>query len=375
MDLQKYVDGIRLTGFPLENKTVEILQNAGWSIISNKYYVDSDKSIPREIDIVAYRAGVSNDLEIITVLIVSCKKSEHSVWSFLARPASKNDQNSVSDPVHFWSNSKALKYCLKQTNWRSVYYARVQELGVNEVLTFPEYQIFALQEMSRGGHSQPKEGKPLGDSAMFDSITSLMKAQFHELSLREKVTRPKPRIYQFNLVSLADTDFLRLDFAGDSINAKKVDSAHYIGSYIFDRNDTFARVHFVRSEAFPKILEDYGRLHNANKKIAMEQIDVFYKDIIHDHKRKSVLTEDFREKIGTALWFNLLEDFDDKIDFSKSFVTSLGEDKKVVIYTPGPDAAVEYMNNDVAVKKEISTVLQEVYRYNGEFTCSNDIFG
>lgn len=64
---------IRKTGFVLENAVAQQLKAAGWTVISNKYYVDDSEEAVREIDIVAYRVSKVQHFDAYTVL----KRNEH----------------------------------------------------------------------------------------------------------------------------------------------------------------------------------------------------------------------------------------------------------------------------------------------------------
>ncbi len=43
------------TGFGLEYTVSSILENDGWTVINNKYYIDDVQGSAREIDIIAYK--------------------------------------------------------------------------------------------------------------------------------------------------------------------------------------------------------------------------------------------------------------------------------------------------------------------------------
>jgi hypothetical protein len=203
MNHQKFIEGIGQTGFPLENQTVEKLLAARWSIISNKYYLDTDNPQPREIDILAYKVADVQGVEVVTTLIVSCKKSERNVWAFLTRKADLKNPNVDFNPLHIKTDYKPISFQLKLPDGRESYIAKALEHGVRDALAVPDYQVFALQQMLKGTAKDEKsEGKPNNDSDMFGSILSLMKPQFHEESLTNDRKRPKPRVYQFNLTSL-----------------------------------------------------------------------------------------------------------------------------------------------------------------------------
>ena len=74
MDTKKLEAQIRKTGFVLENQVAQTLKSAGWTVISNKYYVDDFEDSVREIDLIAYQVAKIQHFDVYTVLIVSCKK-------------------------------------------------------------------------------------------------------------------------------------------------------------------------------------------------------------------------------------------------------------------------------------------------------------
>jgi hypothetical protein len=370
MNHQKFIEGIKQTGYPLENQTVEKLVAARWSIISNKYYLDSDNPQPREIDILAYKVAEVQGVEVVTALIISCKKSERNVWAFLTRKADLKNPNIDFNPLHIRTDYKPVSIQLNRPEWRESYIAKALEDGVKEALAVPEYQVFALQQMLKGTAKDEKsEGKPNNDSDMFASILSLMKAQFHEESLTHERKRPKPRVYQFNLVSLADTEFLRLHFVGDEIEATESDVVAHIASYIFEKRDTFSRITFVRAGAFERLLEDYGRLHAANKRIISELIDDFFHLILTDsanYSKRAALMKQFRETLRDELLFFVL-DWDEEMKWDDAWLSWSDENKLVEIHLPGPREAINSMNADESVQSYTAKALRDVYRYEGRF--------
>ena len=112
MTASPFVVEIRKTGFVLENEIAQTLKRSGWTVISNKYYVDDSEETVREIDLVAYRVSKIQHFDVYTVLIVSCKKSDTNAWALLARPINLKDPNSDWWPLHAWSNDKALAFQL-----------------------------------------------------------------------------------------------------------------------------------------------------------------------------------------------------------------------------------------------------------------------
>ncbi len=149
MDLEKFQHQIGKTGFPLEHRIGSMLRAAGWSVINNRYYVDDQEQNVREIDLVAYRVAWVQHFRVCTTLIISCKKSDENVWALLSRKKDAFDPNLDHQPVHVWTNDKALRYMFSQSKWASDYHSTANKLGVVSVLAEPAVSIFAFQEMNR----------------------------------------------------------------------------------------------------------------------------------------------------------------------------------------------------------------------------------
>lgn len=67
---------IAKTGFVLENKISHDLKRAGWTVISNRYYLDDTaQETVREVDLIGYRTRKLADFTVYTALIISCKKA------------------------------------------------------------------------------------------------------------------------------------------------------------------------------------------------------------------------------------------------------------------------------------------------------------
>lgn len=197
-----YAEGIGKTGFVLEYKVTELLRQAGWTVISNKYYEDDLVGTVREIDLVAYRMKKIQQVDVYTTLLVSCKKSETEVWALIAREMNLKDPNSNWWPLHVWSNDKALEFEISKSSTPKSFHQFAIEKGVNEALSLPAYEVFAFQEMNK------TSGVPKNDTNIFASITSLIKAQAYELGALPR-RKKNPSVYQFNLISVIESELVR----------------------------------------------------------------------------------------------------------------------------------------------------------------------
>ena len=108
------------------------------------------------------------------------------------------------------------------------YHNDVIKLGVKEALSVPEYEVFAFQEMNR------VSGAPHNDKNIFGAVTSLMKAQAYELGALAQ-RKKEPSVYQFNLMSIIESDLIRLNVDGTNIFQEKIESEHYMSRYIIKK--------------------------------------------------------------------------------------------------------------------------------------------
>lgn len=117
--LDQFVEKIQSTGFPLEHWASSMLRNDGWAVATNRYYVDADDKKPREMDIVAVKESHLERFKVRTVLLVSCKKAQSSVWGFLRRsfPIEGNQINLF--PAMLNCSVPSVNYILRDWGWRS----------------------------------------------------------------------------------------------------------------------------------------------------------------------------------------------------------------------------------------------------------------
>jgi hypothetical protein len=360
MDARKIQAGIRKTGFHLEHQVASTLRQGGWTVISNRYYVDDQEDAVREMDLVAYRVRELAEFRLYTTLIISCKKSDKNVWALLARTRDRDDPNIDWWPVHVWSNDRALAFAIGRPGWTKHYYSRAQELGVSRVALDPEVEIFAYQEMNR------ESGAPQNDKPIFASVTSLMKAQSYEIDAlpeRKKI----PSVYQFNLLTVVDADLVRAHLDNPDVEIQAVSDELYVARYIIKKKETSARIHFVNAKDFPRLLEDYGRLHAANATLFREGKDSFYRGILLDRERRSVFEEAFSEAVLWKLNWRLRQAHPGHTAL-KSLSVSLSREGEVAdVELETDDSVINFLNGDSEAKDDVSKALKEVYRYEGAF--------
>jgi hypothetical protein len=360
MDVRQFEAQVRKTGFVLENQIAQALKAAGWTAISNRYYIDDTEEAVREIDLVAYQASKVQHFDVYTTLVISCKKSENNAWALLARDINLSDPNSDWWPLHAWSNDTALQYQLSDPGTPRRYHDQVVQLGVTEALSTPAVDVFAFQEMS------VSSGAPQNDRSIFAAITSLMKAQAYEIaSLPQRKTTPA--VYQFNLISVVDAPLVRLMFQGDEITCASMQAEHYIARYIVRKKETFSRIRFIHVDAFAGALADYGHLHEANCNWFASECDSFYSNALKDPKKCSVLLDDFRREVGWHVRWHLVRLGLDKPEMFGLSLCWDDEKGQLAILIACGAAAIQSLNEDARVTERVAAALKRFYRYTGVF--------
>ena len=370
MSLDKFKDGILKTGFVLENTIAQTLKGHGWSVISNKYYDDFEGKV-REIDLIAYKVGKVQNFDVYTCMIVSCKKNESHVWALLCRELNLKDPNLDMQPLHSWSNQPSIQYQLNSQNFAKSYYKDMTKLGANDALDEPSVEIFAFQEMNA------KSGLPQNQTAIYDSIISLIKAQAYEMSVLPE-RKKAPCVYQFNLLSVVDAEILRLKFHGTEISVEKTTSEHHVSRYIFKNKQSFSKIRFINSSVFESTLEEYEKLHKDNLVWYSKACDSFYNGIEKDESRLQLYIDDFRREVHWEIHsriYKLLKKFIELenvsliwIESKKSLMVSLDVKK----FENLKDIETS-LSGDNETNELVAAALKKYYRYTGSFYFDADI--
>lgn len=363
MSLTHFEEGVKRTGFALEHQISEVLRASSWRVISNKYYIDDSEETVREIDLIAYRAREVGEFSVYTVLIISCKKNEANAWVLYSRAAEHDDPNRNFYPVHAWTNEKILAHQMRSTGFPNVYYRGRKKLNA---LKETEFDVFAFQEMKR------ETGAPQNDKAIFQSVTSLMKAQAYEkLALP---ARKKDRcIYQFSLLTVVDAQMVRVDFGKEGPKAVETQDITFLANYIVNKTEEVSRIRLVGSEAFAVVLKDYESLHEHNCAFFKRTFEQFYTDIFRDPARVAVLLEDFKTAVRVRLEFAAYRHFKKFPDFKGLDITWFESGSRVQITLPLTGAQIELLNEDKECNRLIEKALADVYHYFGEFELADEI--
>lgn len=368
-DLEKLLSAVDKTGFRLEFEVGVQLKKSGWQLISNRCYVDDHQGAVREIDIVAYKVAKVGEVSLYTVIVISCKKSDANNWALFSRAVESSDPNYDWRPFKGWCNHPAFNYFLKQPLWSQKYHDfMVSECP--EILAPPVLDVFAFQEISKSNHT------PQNDKNIFSSITSLMKAQAYEMSLLDERKGDKRCFYQFNLVSIIESDLISVRFAEADTTAVAVDSEDYICRYIINKKEERSRIKFVTAQAFSDSIINYDKLHQKNIEYLQELYRDFYSDCYkREKKAKALLPDLIRESrpiLNRALFRNRLG----ARKITELTVSWYETTRSLSIGVVSDDldlAQVDKLDRDLTLKRELADVLENVFHYDGEFTLEVDI--
>lgn len=362
MDINKIEKEIEKTGYVLEYLVSNILIKHGWVVINNKQYLDDIQETVREIDLIAYKASEMQHLHVYTTLIISCKKSIQNAWVLLSKDINIDDPNINWNPIHIWTNDRALSYATNQPNWYDSYLFAQVKGGCANIVQVPEKQVFAFQEMNK------ENGRPDNDRNIFNSITSLMKAQAFELNVLPE-RKKSPSLYQFNLLSVMDTDLIRLDFTNASRDLKEIEQEIYLSNYIVNKKQTSSRIHFVKYSSVDKVLNYYDKLHEINLVSFDRLLNNFYVNVFSDFNRKKIFLPDFRHTIHSRLWFELYKNY--KIEIKEEEITLLWSNETqsldITISSIYDKNIIAFLNRETKLKENIKDALAKIYRYHGNF--------
>lgn len=362
--MPNYSEEIKKTGFILENSISRQLKNNNWNIISNKYYEDDVEESIREIDILAYKVTQINDFHLYTALIISCKKSEENAWALISRDINLEEPNSNWWPLHVWSNDTVINQILNIEGINKEYYNFMHLENEINIMQPPAVDIFAFQQMNKSN------GKPQNDKNIFSSITTLMKAQSYEMSALKSRIRKKC-IYQFNLLSIIDSDLIKLHInEDDTISQQSIDSEQIIARYIINKKDDFYRIRFITSNAFKDYINSFDKLHTGNIKLFNSKRELWLTNSVSDFRKIQILKNDFIDEIVNyivdASEWNITE------REVKNSAFLVYNNSKIRIFISDNEVINQRLNSNIILQERTKYYLQKIFRYTGEYYYSSD---
>lgn len=369
MNNKMFIEGINKTGFGLEYSISQILINDGWTVINNKYYIDDVQEIAREIDVLAYKVSIKDDIQIYTVLIISCKKNIDNAWALLAKNKNEKDPNIDWFPVTLWTNHKIIKLMIDHFEWKRTYISTSQKL-LND-LFLPEKHIFAFQEMNK------KTGSPQNDKNIFNSIVSSMKSQNYEIESLKK-RKDKDALYNFNLISVVDAPLMRIEYSTGEPVVKNIDTDIYVGSYIINKKETNSRVHFINADCFSEHLATYDSLHSHNVDQAFQIYDSYFDNCVKSDVKVKLFEKEFNRKIRWEI-YSYLKDIrnGNEPEYGDIFVDVRWDEKRSMLALSirgvWDEDELQSFNNNDELKKAVISALNHYYHYTGEIYFESNV--
>ncbi|WP_167029994.1 hypothetical protein [Luteibacter sp. SG786] len=368
------LSAIERTGFPLENRTARAFAEAGWSTVSNKYYVDDLSGEVREIDLIAYKVHRHEEYSVYSAIIVSCKRTSDNKWVFMTRPAKPFDPNVNSTPLHFWTNDPAIEYPLSRNKFPEEFNEALATHSPS-IWGVPKHEIFGFQELV--AVTQSKKNAPpeitrfsaIDDRAMFSSIKSLMKAQAYELG-RLGSRWKKPAVYVFSLLAVMDGDMLEVSYQEKDPSIEETKLQNYIAHYIIKGAEQFSRINFVHASSLPGIIKELDAAHTNT----VAQVDAarkgFFATVLSNADQRGSLIPAFGKKVLLAI--NVYGKFrgdevatEDSIDL---FYHREHNQLEIQLNNTLDEAAIQLLNGSENLMNKTRDALKQIFKYDGNFT-------
>ncbi len=369
-------EAINHTGFPLEHYICNVLKGHHWNIISNRYYIDDVKGTEREIDIIAYKVSNIEDVEYITTLVISCKKSEENRWCFLTRDIDATDGNINWSPLHFCSTDKRLKFILERQNDQLIE-KYLNNKALAHLYTF-QNQVFAFQILQKSKKENDKKRGALcvkENTDMYNSIITTIKAISSEKKSRfERYNNQSKRCYLFYALSIFDGEIIESKFENDgSQTIDFVSNIKYLNRHIVNNIDDFYIVDFTTKENFNYRLNLYDILHSANTKYLSKLLNGFYENIFQFPDRINILWKDFEDSVRFWVRYHVEKLLNVDLDAHNYRIwhSYYNDIQTLTLDIGGNDSLSkeqwEILNNNEELKRTIRTGLLKFFRFSGNF--------
>ena len=364
-DFDKYIENISKTGFPLEYHISRDLQNKKWNVINNRYYIDDTTNNMREIDILAYKVSIVNEVRYYTTLLISSKKSEDKNWAFLTKELNQNDPNSDYFPTTNWSNDDRLKHMLKESDWRKKLVEAVSKDGdLNPIYHISE-DLFAFQEMNKN------TGKVQNDKAIYSSISSLVKSLSYEvINLDHRIQHDS--FYSFYLVSVVDSGFIKIHFSGNDIFCSEIDEINYLNRFIVNEKDDFFKIHFITYNRFANSLINYDYLHKWNVNFFSKLRSDYETDLVKDWKKLRLQIKKNNSSFKHKLHYLVQDKYYGNYQIFDPVIVYEEVRKKLRICVSEDENFVRFLNDSKEVDKMMKKMLSEFFFYTGGYYFSTD---
>jgi len=374
------VDDIKIalsgTGFSLEHTVTEAFRSAGWGVISNRYYVDDTEQKARELDLIAYRVSNVNEVEMVTTVLVSCKKDTQNVWAFLSRQKPSADANHDWQPVHSWTNVEPLNTYLGSTDWKTKYVSA--DKRIREFAFDIQRDVFAFQQIRPSSPTKTasvpptKAATPQNDTAIFNAVSGLLKALDFEMNALKERAANRKRLYVFFLAVVVDAPLVDVQYTKKGIaEVRDLDHLLHLARYMVRQRHFNALVHFVSAEKLRWFVSELEHIAIASSKMFGGFVDESFKAFASNKAVQEyfapLLAERLIRSLNSSLYVNKIKKSIAELEFS------MRKDVLLVETDLDPEAA-KFLDEDVDVRKTVAKTLKAIARYSGAFAIKPSFF-
>lgn len=373
---------IERSGFPLEHYIGLILKKHNWQIITNRNYIDDIKGVEREIDILAYKLHTDKveNIDYITTLIISCKKSDKHKWCFLTRDMDENDCNINLTPFHYCTSDERLRY-MTEYHLDTILERYKGHRAVKHLYSFDD-MVFAYQQLAEPSNDKDRKKNgnlmPIKNEDIYNSISTTIKAISNEKESRLNAYdySTKQRYYTFHALSIFEGEMYKSHFdSNEVVDVSKISNIKYLNRHIVGGIDDFYIVHFINKEIFDYRLRIFDYLHEENVRTLPKLMHSFYNDIFNCEDRLNMYWKAFEDEIKEVVRI-IINGVMPNFNIPRlSFKPSMNNEKLELIVGGFPfiaEDALIRINNDEYLQNNVKELLKKYFRYEGGFTFVED---
>ncbi len=352
---------ISKSGFILEYQVGEAFSNNGWTVVSNKYYIDDISRVPREIDLLVSKSTHIGEVEIVTNILISCKKSEERDWVFLSK-LTKTKFETLEIFYHKRISNQKIKHIYDKQNIDYHVLTGLEQHGISKHFISLEYEITAFQEVLK------KNQKLQNQTNIYRSIESLIKAQAYELGKLDEPKSSGPISY-FYLLNVTDTNMYLGTFSeGGRLSFEEKESINYKNHYIVNGDEGEFNISFITPGRLDKSIQYYNKLHESKAQIVFKEVDAFYFKLLIDSNARSefnkIINNDFQKVIEFYLDDKDLEYFHHVGAFMK-----YDPDTNAIIIQSEVfnDELIKQLKQSSSFRRRIRNWFKQNYKFEGKF--------
>lgn len=354
------------TGFILEHDVAAILESNGWGVIHNRFYLDDVQPVQREIDLLVYKVSDYEDLTIYTSIIVSCKKSTFKDWVFLTRDAHATKLNLDVNPFTYWSNSKKVNHMIKDVKFSDIKFCNQEKLNYLNSLFEYNKTVFAFRE-----YDNKQAGNKLAtDTAIYESIITLIKSQAFELESLPIRRKDKKCFYNINLLAVADVkEFIEIECSGQTLTEKKIDRINYVNRFLVNKREHNSRIIFTKFSAIEKAVQDFNLLHELNGEILKNGIKQFYStEIFENYRARKIILDEYGDDLVSSIRWEIEDEVKVLEEDLKYLDFAYKSDEDILeIEFSASEALINYLNRHEKAIEKTKQWLKQHIRYDGDF--------